>query len=98
MSDEAYNAWEEYKALKKQRQEIDARMRELKAVATSFNLAKYGVENGEHYIAIKHFNVHMKPNWVKVASAESNDDVIRMIPSIIESLQGLQRKLVDNAN
>ena len=98
MIDESYNAWEEYKALKKQRQEIDARMRELKAVATSFNLAKYGVENREHYIAIKHFKVHMKPSWVKVASAESKDDVLRMIPSIIESLQGLRRKLVDNAN
>lgn len=97
MSDEVYSAWEEYKALKKQRQEIDARMRELKAVATSFNLAKYGVENDVHYIAIKHFKVHMKPGWVKVASAESKDDVLRMIPSIIESLQGLQRKLVANA-
>jgi hypothetical protein len=96
MNDEAYSAWEEYKALKKQRQEIDARMRELKEAATSFNLAKYGVENtGEHYIAIKHFKVNGKPNWVRVANAESKDDVFKMIPSIIESLQGLQKKVGD---
>ncbi len=95
---------DELSKLLAQRRALDKKIRELKSISVTFNRAKYDVEHyptdlpDRHYIAVEYMPVRGRTKWTSIISGESKEEVIREIPAIVESLQGLYGKLVRNAN
>ena len=84
-----------------QKREIESRIRELKNKSVICGCAKLDVEHyptnlpDRHYIAIQSNESYLggfRPRWRTVANGNTSEEVIELIPTIINDLQALYNK------